>query len=195
MALIPLDDDTDLCLSGGAEGADLQWGMCAGLAGHKVIHWSFPNHRSHAPDIELVKLDDVQLAEADEHIKRAAKILKKHPPKQKFVKSLIQRNWYQVAWSKSVYAVAPIVDGVVQGGTAWAVYMYLTKPGLENPECYVYDQTKDAWFKWVGGDDTWCRIEQPPKPTGIWAGIGTRELSASGKQAIRSLMGYVKPEL
>ena len=31
----------DVCLSGGARGADVTWGINAKKAGHQVIHWSF----------------------------------------------------------------------------------------------------------------------------------------------------------
>jgi len=40
---------TPICLSGGAPGADLEWGLCARAAGHTVIHWSFVGHRTKAP--------------------------------------------------------------------------------------------------------------------------------------------------
>ena len=39
----------NICLSGGADGSDLQWAMMAGSLGHKVVHWSFQGHRSEAP--------------------------------------------------------------------------------------------------------------------------------------------------
>lgn len=191
--MITLNDYTNLCLSGGADGADVQWGMCAGLKGHKVIHWSFPDHRTQAPDDEVVRLNDELLAEADESIKLAGKVLKKHPPKQPFVKRLIQRNYYQVAWSDSVYAVTDIKDGIAQGGTAWAIYIYLCRTDLTEKKCYVFDQTKDAWFKFVGGDEVWSQIDTPPQPQGIWAGIGTRNLKDNGKAAIRKLLDYVRP--
>jgi hypothetical protein len=178
------------CLSGGADGADVQWGMCAGLIGHNVIHWSFSGHRSQAPEIELVRLNDAQLKEADEAIKVAAVALKKHPPGKPWVKSLIQRNYYQVAWSSSCYAVTTIKDNVVQGGTAWATTMFTQlHPGNHN--VYVFDQDQDSWFQYNGS--TWDQIEAPPKPTGIWAGIGSRDLKQNGKDAIRKLMDYVKP--
>jgi hypothetical protein len=53
-------------MSGGADGADLQWGMCAGKAGHQVIHWSFDGHRSQAPYQEIVRIPPDLLKEAGE---------------------------------------------------------------------------------------------------------------------------------
>ena len=181
---------TNVCLSGGADGADVQWGMCAGMLGHNVIHWSFPDHRSYAPEIELVRLTDDQLTLGDPAIKEAAKALKKHPPRQPWVARLIKRNYYQVAWADSCYAVTTIENNVVQGGTAWATTMFAQlHPGNHN--LYVFDQNQDSWYQYNG--ETWDKIDSPPQPKGVWAGIGSRDLKQNGKDAIRKLMGYVKP--
>lgn len=176
---------TDCCLSGGADGADVMWGNQARLAGHNVIHWSFAGHRSKASEVELVRLDDLQLQVADDAIKVAAVALKKHPPGKPWVKSLIQRNYYQVAWSDSCYAVTTIKDNVVQGGTAWATTMFC-QLHPDNHNVFVFDQDQDSWFKYNG--ETWDKIATPPKPVGIWAGIGSRDLKQNGKEAIRKLM-------
>lgn len=178
---------TNVCLSGGADGADLQWGMCAGKAGHNVIHWSFNGHRSRAPDAELVRLDDEQLALADLPVKRAAKALSKYPPRNSWAANLIRRNYYQVAWADSVYAIASIKDNVVQGGTGWAVAMFIDLHP-HNLNCFVYDQIVNSWFQWNGS--IWCKIDSPPKPSGVWAGIGSRELTIAGKNNIRELLEY-----
>lgn len=191
---ILLDANANICLSGGAIGADLQWGMCAGSAGHKVIHWSFEGHNSGAPDVELVRLTEEQLAEAIPSVKRAAKALGKHPPRTPGIYQLIYRNYYQVAWAESVYAVTTIEDGVVQGGTAWAVQMYLDRLQDEPdmiPKCYVFDQYEEKWFKWVDG--VWEETRMVDIPSGIWAGIGSRDLNPAGKNAIRSLLQWAKP--
>jgi hypothetical protein len=175
-------------MSGGADGADLQWGMCAGKAGHQVIHWSFDGHRSQAPAQELVRIPEDLLKEADEHLKVANKTLKRKLPFHKpWIINLLRRNYYQVGNSQSVYAVSTLKDGKVQGGTAWAVQMYLDLH-QDNPQCYVFDQDVEQWLTWSNNE--WTAIETPPPPTGVWAGVGTRDLNQAGKQAIRKLMGY-----
>lgn len=191
-----LGDGSNICLSGGAEGADLQWGMCAGLAGHKVIHWSFEGHRTNAPAVEVVQLSKEQLAKADPAMKVAAKHLKKGVPYRPWVKPLIQRNWYQVAWSQSVFAVCDMIDYKPQGGTAWAIQMFLDRPDLvgKDKPVYVFAQNHGHWMGWSPAFENFMTLAGPPNaPTGIWAGIGSRELTPSGKQAIRDLLGYIKP--
>lgn len=177
-----------ICMSGGADGADLQWGMCAGKAGHKVIHWSFEGARSSAPLDELVRIPNDLLIQADEHLKKANNTLQRKLPFNKpWVINLLRRNYYQVGNSKAVYAVSTMINGEVQGGTAWATQMYLDM-NPDNPECYVFEQTEARWYS--RQNNAWNVIDAPPSPSGIWAGIGSRDLNKAGKDAIRKLMNY-----
>lgn len=183
----------DLCLSGGADGADLQWGMTAGSAGHDVIHWSFKEHNTHAPPQEIVRLADDTLEEGLEMVKRAAKRMGKNVPIKTYIRKLILRNYFQIRDASSLYAVGKFKKSEVDGGTAWAVEMF--KERMEEDfslKMFVFDQTKNVWKEYTV-QDGWKIIDIPPKPSGIWAGIGTRDLSISGKEAIRKLMGWKKP--
>ena len=188
----------DLCLSGGAKGADAQWGMTAGCSGHMVIHWSFAGHKPYAPDSEVVRLSDEQLKVADPSIVRANQTLKRRVPYDKtWLMNLIRRNYYQIKWSQSVYAVGFLRNGNVDGGTAWATQMYMDRFLKDNEDIsqcklYLFDQLSRTWYFW---NNDWSKMDgQPPKPSGIWAGIGTRDLNDDGKNAIRKLMNWVKPE-
>lgn len=186
-----------MCLSGGAKGSDAQWGMNAGRDGQSVIHWSFADHKHFVAECEVVRLSEEQLEVADPFLRQAAKGKKSSYPGSRShkVKSLLRRNYYQVAWSERLYAVAEIKNGIVQGGTGWAVQMFLDihakKAQLEPLEAFVYDQVAEQWFQYIGG---WRPLsDPPPKPQGIWAGIGTRDLNDAGKWAIRSLFGWNPP--
>lgn len=176
-----------ICLSGGAPGADLEWGTHATIIGHKVIHWSFDGHPSTAPPEQLIRLTDEQLAVSHEALVKAATFLGKSPPKRAAVSSLLQRNYYQVAWSNSCYAVGYLDDGMVQGGTGWAVAMFI-QLHPDSRDLYVFDQVEGAWFQWDGAN--WDPIHVPPRPTGIWAGIGSRGLNQAGKMAIEEVMHH-----
>lgn len=196
-----LDADADVCLSGGADGADLQWGLQAGKAGHGVIHWSFSGHRSQAPEQELVRLTQEQLELADTAVARANISLKRRWPSSSiFTNNLLRRNWYQVKDTQSLYAVAEFSwDKGVSGGTAWAVQMYLDRflidgEPMEQCKVYVLDKNSLHWHTWDG--TKWTNmLSRPPKPSGLWTGIGSRELSALARVEIRKLMGtYVLDE-
>lgn len=179
----------DICLSGGAIGADLQFGMCAGFAGHGVIHWSYPNHKNHAPKSEVVVLTESQLEAADPYLVKASKRVKRNPLSSNYnVRNLLRRNWYQVKDAERVYAVATINDkNEVSGGTAWAVAMFIDRFDGGACEAYVYDMTTSHWCVWNGLLWEMC---DPPKPHGVYAGIGSRDLQPNGKEAIRKLLGY-----
>jgi hypothetical protein len=177
----------NICLSGGADGADIEWGNCADSIGHQVIHWSFPSHPSVAPENQLIRLTDEQLTQSDEALKNAAKTLDKSLPKRPKVSRLLRRNYFQVAWSEACYAVT-YFEGEMQapGGTVWATTMFTQlHPGNQN--LYVFDQLRGVWLQWIG--ESWLEIKSPPRPCGIWAGIGARALQPNGRDAIRKLMG------
>lgn len=185
-----INDKIDICLSGGADDADLLWGMTAGKAGHQVFHFSFRGHETQAPTDEIVVLTENQLKEADPYLEKANASLKRRWPASSYtVRSLLRRNFYQVKDAYSVYAVSKIKDGKVDGGTAWAVQMFLDRHEGQPCACYVYDQTSASWYKWEG---FWVQIDAPPFPSGIWAGIGSRKLKPHGRTAIKTLMGYAK---
>jgi len=183
----------NVCLSGGAEGADLQWGMCAGSAGHQVVHWTFKGHSSKAPKSEISELTEEQLLVADESLTRANLSLKRRfPGSSWFVNALLRRNYYQIKWAESVYAVSKLVKGQVDGGTAWATQMYMDRflcDGEDISKCqlYLFDQVDEKWLTWNG---VWQEAEHVPEPSGVWAGIGSRKLTDAGKQAIRDILGY-----
>ena len=184
----------NICLSGGAKGSDLQWGMMAGRLGHQVIHWSFSGHRTQAPEVEVSRLTEEQLAVADDVLKRANKSLKRSLPFHKtWLINLLRRNYYQVAWTQAVYGVGEMDHNMeVKGGTAWATQMYMDRfihdgEPLEDCKLYFYNQTAEVWLQWKGKWE--ILIGEPPQPSGVWTGIGSRELKVSGKWAIRNLMG------
>jgi hypothetical protein len=180
---------TNICLSGGAKGADLQFGMCAGWAGHSVFHFIFDGHKSKAPESEKVILNPSQLLEADPFLIRSNETLRrKWPVSNPFVASLLRRNYYQVNAAEAVYAIANIDDdGMVSGGTSWAVQMFLDRFTEDKRAAFVFDQNSEGWFTWDAG---WVGIDNPPAPGGVYAGIGSRELTQNGKDAIRNLYGY-----
>lgn len=179
----------NLCLSGGAEGADLQWGMCAGKIGHDVIHWSFQGHSSRAPSKEIVQLTQEQLNEADPLLEKTAKRIKRYTGYNLYIKNLLRRNYYQIRDTNSLYAVGKFKDNGIDGGTAWAIGMFLElcEDGLQKDQTklYFFEQNIQKWFGW---DNGWKEIQIPIRPSGIWTGIGTRALNDIGKAEIRKVM-------
>lgn len=180
------------CLSGGAQGADYEWGKAAITAGHDLMHFNFSGHKSADPD-HTITLKQTDLDTATSFLERANKSLERRLPfKKPFVFNLLKRNYFQVCSTERVYAISSIFSGKVEGGTAWATQMYIDM--LQNDEymhdystygCYVFCQRKNVWFSWTPNE--WTVIDAPPKPHGVWTGIGSRKLTDQGRLAITSL--------
>ena len=176
----------NICMSGGADGADLVWGAEARRHGHKVLHFSFAGHRTQAPPDELVILSEDELRRADPYLAKANARLKRHwPPARKYAANLLRRDWYQVKDAERVYAVARLQHNrQIEGGTAWTVALFLDQHDGRRCEAYLFEPNRKQWFKW---NADWQAIAKPPPPSGLWAGIGTRALSPLGEAAIRGL--------
>ena len=75
-------------------------------------------------------------------------------------------------------------DNTVKGGTGWGPEF----AKICNKRLYVFDQSKDVWFRWNKmeweqlGDD-----EQPAITQIHFTGTGTRFLSDGGRKAIEDL--------
>jgi len=198
--MIDLDNKPHWCLSGGADGADLEWGKWAKRRGHGVIHFSFTKHKTQAVE-DLYVLNEPELVAADPHCHLANLSLhRRFPAHQPSITNLLRRDWYQVAHAHACYAVSTfriipgatlplstvIQDVQVDGGTAWAVQMFLDRHHGKSCACYMFDQVLCHWFKWNGVG--WECIYEPPPPAGVWAGIGSRKLLPMGALAIRITM-------
>jgi hypothetical protein len=179
----------NLLLSGGAAGADYEWGKAALEKGHDVIHWSFSGHKSKDPQHTHVLTQD-ELNEADDRLIFANKSIKRQfPTKDNFINNLLRRNWYQVATAESLYCVAHIIKDNslmgISGGTAWAATMFLDRVG-DRAKIHLFDQFQNQWFVW---DDGWEKeqIIYIPPPEGVYAGIGSRMLNDDGLAAIKEI--------
>jgi hypothetical protein len=94
---------TNICMSGGAEGADLEWGAAAARAGHQVVHWSFAGHRTRAPKEQMVILPEDELRQADAHLAQANRVLRRRfPPASAYALNLLRRDWFQAGKAEPV---------------------------------------------------------------------------------------------
>lgn len=182
---------TDICYSGGCEGADKLFGIEAKKVGHEVKHFSFLNHKTSCPKDTLVSLNEFYLIQADPFLFEANKFLKRRFPTQAaYTNSLLRRNYYQIADSDSIYAISSIGDrGMVDGGTGWAVTMGICN-GIK--KVYLYDCKTSLWmvFSSINKNEfIWKLVMHLPFPEGKYAGIGKHDLPENGRCAIQSLYG------
>jgi hypothetical protein len=170
--------------SGGAKGADSTWdfiGRQYGVEDHRH-YW---HDGLNKPRLGNVLITSAQLEEGWEKVKLANKTLQRRPEKYK---SLLSRNWFQVKNSLAVFAIGSITEDLreVQGGTGWAVQMAIDA----SRAVYVFDQEKKKWFEWqdslpgAPGFFVPCDV---PVLTQNFAGVGTREITQDGVNAIREV--------
>ena len=73
---------------------------------------------------------------------------------------------------------------MVDGGTGYCVMMSINQ---EN-DVYVFDQTKDKWFRWSYNSFRFVELKEVPSITNQnFAGVGTREIRDNGIKAIRDV--------
>ena len=197
---------SNVCLSGGAEGADAVFGEIATAAGHEVVHFAF--HGMHSATTATGQqsfhvLSPEELQAADPFVLRASTMIKRHPPRKGYVKKLIRRNYYQVQTAERVYAVTrwnlvpesktkETMEGQLGGGTGWAVAMAIQ---LGVASIYLYALERELWYVYNHQDSKWQRMGQdtPPAPSGRYAGIGSRDLGERGVAVIQELFEGTSP--
>jgi hypothetical protein len=168
-------------LSGGARGAEAEFGTCAQAWGLTELNFSFEG-RSPERTRGLVNLTEEELAQgAVSQVYLQSKMHRSYPETPTFRK-ILQTIWHQVSTAGQVFAVGVIQeDGTIRGGTGWAVELARNwhKP------LYVYDQERRGWFAWQDG--AWTPHATPIVTERRFCGAGTRQLGDEGRRAIREL--------
>lgn len=179
----------DICFSGGAIGADYYWSWKAERMGHRVRAYSFPGHQFTGParwrqDVALENLQEIM-----PKVKLAGIKLNKSGALSAnwYVRALLCRNYFQIKDVERVYAIGYIKpNGVVDGGTSWALQMFIDRFQGESCPCHIWDLERKWWYRWDGREWSAC-ISLPPRPEGHYAGIGTRKFNDWGRKAIDQL--------
>lgn len=170
--------------SGGCEGADMAWETAGLPYGVKTISYSFPNHVQYGAHPYV--MNEKELDEGWEACKIASQTLERPLYKldgQRYVRNLICRNWFQVKNAEAIYAIGTLVKGsdtLVNGGTGWAVQMAVDN----NKPVYLFEQDLKTWMEYDTILEQFVRIDYIPKLTQNFAGIGTRQITDDGLQAI-----------
>lgn len=174
-------------ITGGARGADEAFAICAYSIGHDVTHYSFKGHKVKGPG-EVIMMGEDRYELADSLIKECNKILKRNiGGMAEHSLNLLRRNMIKVYDNDitSLYAASYLTEeGTVPGGTAWATTIFNI---LSKGPMYIFNQADGCWYE----SDFFGRFEKmkedPKTPTGIYLGIGSRELINTGKSAIIKL--------
>lgn len=209
-----------MCYSGGAEGADRTWSKHASSAGHRVVHYVPYGRtaRDTSPSVQYVRMGREKLLNYEPYLLEAKqKCRRSFPTKNEFVNDLLLRNYPQIERAESVYAVGRRIKDKselgIDGGTGWTCQLYVDRCRREHLECrlYLFDQNTLLWYAYSlvhrEGDEQQNDTERvavaavqppdwlPPMPSGMYAAIGSRELTLAGQLAIRSVFSRDPPDV
>ena len=167
--------------SGGAQGAESQFGKLAEYYGMSEVTYTFEGHK-----IERTRgvrvLTDEELAQKDVSLTYVAKLLNRKFTNAEKMRKVLQTIMHQVESSHQIFVIGTIQeDGTVKGGTGWGAEF----AKICNKELYVFGQVKNSWFKWEKGE--WITVEAPVITDQHFTGTGTRFLEKNGKKALEEL--------
>lgn len=194
----PIDLTNIFCHSGGAEGADTYWEKLGEEYGIKTKAYSYktPKHLS----VNKVEISDDDYKEGIIEVNKANKNLNRYGI-HKYM-NLLARNWAQVKYSEQIFAVGTIIKpnaknirgyynkgkyDIVDGGTGYCCQMSINN----KREVFVFDQLKLKWFRWSYTTMSFVSLNDTPViNVQNFAGVGTRQITSDGIQAIRDV--YLK---
>ncbi|WP_288981986.1 hypothetical protein [uncultured Flavobacterium sp.] len=160
--------------SGGAYGADTLWdtvGRSLGFNNHN--HYRDSNNTTLSAKLKQAGVKAVELSKKQMETARneVQKLLNRTYPDT--VQGNLQvRNYYQVANSDGVYAIAALNgNNAVKGGTNTAVQLGIK---LGKP-VYVWDINTEQWYKFDTNSKTF-KATKTPTLTKNFAGVGTRDI-------------------
>jgi hypothetical protein len=181
---IQVKKDSVILFSGGAEGAEAEFGENAERYGIEEVNFTFEGHNCRRLRGVRV-LNHEELKNGDVSLEYLSKIMNRHYTESFLLRKVLQTIWYQVNNGQAIYVVGEILSNkTVKGGTGWGAEF----AKICNKPLFVFDQKRDAWFQWDNTD--WFEREKGNEPVIThphFTGTGTRFLAENGKRAIAEL--------
>src|ERR1700682_5618279 len=141
-----MDSRDCILFSGGARGAEAEFGACAERHGIEEVNFTFEGHKI-ARHRGVRVLNHEELQAGDVSLEYISRLLHRRYTDSPTIRKVVQTLWYQVNHGQEIYVIGTILDdGTVRGGTGWGAEF----AKLCNKPLHVFDQEKDTWFKWGG---------------------------------------------
>lgn len=177
---------TENCVlfSGGANGAEAQFGATAEHFGIEEVNFSFEGHNI-ARKRGLRVLNHEELQKGDVSLEYISKLMNRRYTESPTFRHILQTIWFQINRGQEIYVIGEILpDDTVKGGTGWGAEF----AKLCNKPLFVFDQKRSAWFNWSQMEWKECaKGNEPVIGHAHFAGTGTRFLEENGKKAIEEL--------
>src|SRR5690242_10238362 len=122
--------------SGGAAGAEADFGACAERYGVEEVNFTFEGHILERQRGVRV-LSEQELLNGDVSLDYVSKLMHRRYTDAPTIRRILQTIWYQVSHGQEIFIVGAILDdGTVQGGTGWGAEL----AKLFNKPLFVFDQ-------------------------------------------------------
>src|SRR5580765_4994509 len=173
-----------ILFSGGAPGAEAEFGGSAERRGIEEVNFTFEGHKI-ARHRGVRVLNHEELRAGDISLAYLGRLMHRSYTDSPTLRKVLQTLWYQVNNGQEIYVIGTILDDkTVRGGTGWGAEFakWCNKP------LHVFDQDKDSWFKWSA--DAWQKLGTAAAPVITHphcTGTGTRRLQDNAKRAIEQL--------
>jgi hypothetical protein len=182
--------DEEILFSGGAAGAEAEFGAAAERHHIEEVNFTFEGHNA-VRHRGVRMLNHEELQAGDVSLEYVSRLMNRRYTEGPTIRKILQTLWYQVNAGQEIYVIGTILpDNTVRGGTGWGAEF----AKLCNKPLFVFDQARNAWCKWAGRE--WQTLGAPGSPGSHdapvvthphFTGTGTRTLEANGKQAIEQL--------
>src|ERR1700675_3642427 len=137
-----------ILFSGGAAGAEAEFGACAERHGIEEVNFTFEGHHEvRRRGVRVLNHEELQAG--DISLEYVSKLMNRRYSESVTNRKVLQTLWYQVNSGQEIYVIGTILaDNTVRGGTGWGAEV----AKLCNKPLHVFDQDKNAWFTWTGTD-------------------------------------------
>lgn len=182
---MPKREDVIL-FSGGAQGAEAEFGACAERFGIEEVNFSFDGHKPvRTRGLRILNHEELHAGEVS--LAYVSRLMNRRYPDTPTFRKILQSIWYQVNHGQEIYVIGSIQpDQTVRGGTGWGAEF----AKLCNKPLFVFDQERASWFEWDGDQSQWLERGAGHEPviTHVhFSGTGTRMVNAAAGTAIEGL--------
>src|SRR6201995_1638604 len=114
-----MNRDEEILFSGGAAGAEAEFGACAERHGIEEVNFTFEGHKI-ARHRGARVLNHEELQSGDISLAYVARLRPRRYAHAPTTRKVLQTLWYQVNSGQEIYGVGTILDDeTVRGGTGW----------------------------------------------------------------------------
>jgi hypothetical protein len=173
-----------ILFSGGAQGAEAEFGANAERLGIEEVNFTFEGHKI-VRTRGMRVLNHVELKNGDVSLEYVTRLMNRRYTDSPVLRRILQSIWYQINSGQEIYVIGEILaDNTVKGGTGWGAEF----AKLCNKPLSVFDQKRGLWFSWNQKD--WVERAKGHEPIIThthFTGTGTRLLEDNGRSAIKEL--------